>query len=235
MRKRSYIDDVRITKRHRESESGSPILFSNPEIRKMFKLAKAGKNDVIFDLGCGWAQNLIIAVTELYVKKCYGIECIKSRCKEAKDRVNGKSISNQITIIQGYFQDLIEGKFKEVKIEDATIVIYALETEEGVVDQLSKKLQEGCRLVYYYNGLIPEIKSDAIDHPFYVSTFPFKRPSSELDWLRSVVKKGKSSLIEGKKPSAKELWDELYHDYNVDGLKRSDVRDYQKRLKQILK
>jgi len=194
-------------------------------------LAKAGLNDVVFDLGCGWAQNLITAVTEFNVKKCFGIERQKLRGQKAKERVKERSLTDRITIIYGDFEEMIKGNFKEVKIEDVTIILYLLETEKEIIDQLSKKLQEGCRLVYYYNALIPEIKPDAIDHPFYVSTFPFKRPSSELDWLRSIVIKRKSSLVVGKEPSAEELWDELYHDHNVDGLKRSDVKNYQQRLK----
>jgi len=231
MPKRSLIDKVRLSS---EYDYGQPILFENAEIRRMLNLAKVGKNDVVFDLGCGWAQNLIIAATEFDVKKCFGIEQLEDRYDKAQEIVREWSLPDKITIIKGQFEDLFEGKSKEAKLEDATVIIYLLGTDKKFISQLSKKLQKGCRLVYYYNTLIPEIKPDAIDHPFYVSIFPFKRPSSELDWLKFVVQKEKSSLVQGKEPSAEELWDELFHDYDVMGLSRKDVRKYQKRLKTFL-
>ena len=57
MRKGSKIDDIDTN----NGELGPAILFTNPEIRRMLKLAGAGQRDVFFDLGCGWGQNLIIA------------------------------------------------------------------------------------------------------------------------------------------------------------------------------
>ena len=233
MPKRSLIDDVRL--RYSYSDHGPPILFGNADIRRMLNLAQAGKNDVVFDLGCGWAQNLIIAATEFDAKKCFGIERLKRRYLKAKERVRDWPLSDKITIFQGQFEDLIEGKSEEAKIEAATIILYLVESDKEFVDQLSKKLQEGCRLVYYYNALIPEIIPDVVNHPFYVSIFPFKRPSSELDWLKSIVQKKESSLIQDKEPSAEELWDELYHDYNIVELGRRDVTEYQKRLKHMIK
>lgn len=200
----------------------------------MLTLAKAGQNDIFYDLGCGWAQNLIIAAREFKVKRCIGVERLNPRYLKARQRIKRWSLSDRIKIIHGGFEDLIEGKFKEANIKDSTIILYALETTPELVDQFSEKIQEGCRLVYYYNALFPEIKPDAVDYPFYVSIFPFKRPSSELDWLSSVIQKDKSSLIQDTKLAVEELWDELYHDCDVLGLGRNEIRKYQTRLKKFL-
>lgn len=224
------VDDVSI--RFPYSDNGPPILFTNAGIRKMLTLVKAGRNDIFYDLGCGWAQNLIVAATEFNVKKCVGIERLKPRYLKAKERVKRRSLSNRIRIVKGEFDDLLEGKL-DVDIKEATIVLYALDTDKEILDKLSKGLQQGCRLVYYYIALFPEIKPDYVDYPFYVSVFPFTRPRSQLDWLRSVVLKKRSS-INNKKPSEEELWDELYHDYNVDALSRNDVNKYRKRLTDFL-
>jgi precorrin-6B methylase 2 len=232
MADKSLIDDVQLKREY--SDNGPPILFTNAEIRRMLKLARARKDDVLYDLGCGWGQNLIIAATEFGVKKCFGIERLKLRYLKARKRVKQRSLAPR-NIIRGQFEDLFEGKIKESNLEDATIVLYALDTDKEILEKLASKLQKGCRLVYYYNALFPEIKPDAVDYPFYVSVSPFKHPTSELDWLRSVVHKKKSSIIQSKKPTTQELWDELYHDYDVMWLTRSDVRDYHRRLKKFLK
>jgi len=157
----SIIDDVILGQSC--SGHGPPILFTNAEIRKMLSLARANENDVLVDLGCGWAQNLIIAATEFNVKNCYGIERLRRRYSKAKQRVRQRSLSDRITILEGQFEDFVDGNFKEAKIDDATVIIYALETDRDIIDQLSRKIKEECRLVYYFNGLFPEIKADAID------------------------------------------------------------------------
>ena len=47
MRKNSLIDDVEMSD---FDKNGPPILFQNPEIRKMLKLAKAKEEDIFYDL-----------------------------------------------------------------------------------------------------------------------------------------------------------------------------------------
>ena len=69
--KDSLIDDVSLTD---ENDQGNPILFTNQEIRRMLSLAEVNENDVFLDLGCGWGQNLIIALTEFNVKRAVGFE-----------------------------------------------------------------------------------------------------------------------------------------------------------------
>ena len=57
-------------------------------------------------------------------------------------------------------EDLVEGKLRGASIDEATIVLYALGTSSEFLESLSRKLRRGCRLVYYYNTLFPEIKAD---------------------------------------------------------------------------
>ncbi len=227
----SLIDDVRV--KWPKSDLGVPILFTNAEIRTMLKLVGTKEKDVFYDLGCGWAQNLIVAATEFGVRKCVGIERVKQRYLKALERVEKRSLSNQVKIIRGDIEDLVEGKLRGAGIDEATIVLYALGTSSEFLESLSRKLRRGCRLVYYYNTLFPEIKADASDYPFYVSVFPFKKPVSELDWLTSIVQKSTSSLVPGTKPAAGELWEELFHDYDSLGWRR-EARKYQQRLRKSL-
>ena len=230
--KDSQIDDVRVS--WPKSGLGPPILFTNIEIRRMLRLARARETDVFYDLGCGWAQNLIVAATEFGVKKCVGIERDKRRWLKARERVKARHLSTRIKIVRGHFEDLVDGEINQGDIEEATIVFYGLATSTELLERLSNTLKKGCRLVYYYNTLFPEIKADRSDHPFYVSIFPFKIPTSESDWLRSIIQKITSSLIPGSKPTTEELWDELSHDYDYWGL-RGDVWKYRNRLRRSLK
>lgn len=223
------IDDVRMT--WPRSALGPPIVFTNTEIRRMLELARADQKDVFCDLGCGWAQNLLVAATEFGVRRCIGVELRRSRYLKAQERVKRWALSRRIRIVLGDLEEFIDRK--DSGIEDATIIFYGLNTSPDLLSNLSRKLRRGCRLVYYRRALFPEIKPDAARYPFYVSVFPFKRPESELDWLTSVVNKRTSSLVPGKRPTVEELWHELHHDYEVLGL-RGEIRKYHRRLSQVL-
>lgn len=227
----SFIDDVHV---NWPPDLGPPILFANSEIRRMLQLAKATRNDVLYDLGCGWAQNLLVAAKEFRVKECVGIERDLRRWRKAQKRVSAWHADEQVDIVHGEFEDLIEGKVKGKDLADATIVFYGLETSPEFLEQISSKLSKGCRLVYYYNALFPEIKPNRVDYPFYVSIVPFTKTKSELDWLRAIVRKSHSSIFSDEKPNVDELWQELRHDYDQLGL-RKDVRIYQRRIAEFLK
>src|SRR5437867_464052 len=225
-------DDVRVT--WPRTGLGPPILFTNIDIRRMLRLAKAGPQDVFYDLGCGWAQNLIIAATEFKVKKCVGVERDKRRYHKAVRRVKARNLSSKIRIIRGNFEDMIDGVLTDEDIREATIVFYGLSTSADFLERLSDQMRKHARLVYYYNTLFPEIKADAMDYPFYISKHPFTRPVSERDWLASIIGKEQSSLNHGRKPSTSELWDELTHDYDYWGL-RGEVAGYRARLRRLLR
>ncbi len=228
----SKIDDVRVT--WPKSGLGPPILFTNIDIRRMLRLARARRDDVFYDLGCGWAQNLIVAATEFGVRKCVGIERDKRRYLKAVQRVRARGLSPRIKIVRGNFEDLVDGTLAGEDIKEASIVFYGLSTSAEFLERLSNRLKKGARLAYYYNTLFPEIKADGSDYPFYVSTHPFTKPVSERDWLDSIIRKKKSTLKTGSKPSTKELWDELIHDYDYWGL-RGEVGKYRTRLRRSLR
>ena len=97
---------------------GPAILFENMLIRKMLELAQIKKDDVFYDLGCGYAQNLILAVSDYGVKDCRGIELSYARCKEARRRIEKKGLDRRIIIVNRNFED--------VDIADADVVFYGL-------------------------------------------------------------------------------------------------------------
>ena len=211
-------------------DNGPPVRFTNAQIRRMLKLAGVTKNDILFELGSGFGQNLLIAISEFKAKKCVGFELIHQRYETAVRRISKRGFSKRIILLKRDYQDLFDGKIPEADIEEATVVLHHLSTDSELANDFFNHLKKGCRLVYDYLSLFPEFKPDKVDYPFYVSTFPFRRPVSEADWLRSVLTTSPSRTSK----RANELWSELYHDYNVEDLSKRDILDYKRRLKVVL-
>ncbi len=202
-------------------DNGPPICFTNPLIRRMLKLANARKSDIIYELGSGWGQNLLTASTEFHVRKCVGFESIHQRYETALRRIGNRRLSKRVLLFKRDYQDLFTGKIAGADISEATIVLYSLATDSILAADFSNHLRRGCRLVYYNLTLFPEFMPDAVDYPFYMSKFPFTPPTTEIDWLRSVLRDGQS----GRSKTAEQLWSELYHDYNVEHQEKRDILD----------
>lgn len=235
MPRKSLIDDVKLEE---EDDKGPPIIFTNQDIRRMLTMVEAGPRDVFCDLGCGWGQNLIIALTEFEVARAIGIEkdiSRKRKCEERLRRLEKRypSLIGRWVVFEGDFEDFLASKISNADLSNLTIVFYGLTTDEKVAESIGQVLGRGARLVYYFNGLFPEILPDKMDFPFYASIYPFRKPKSEAEWLNAVVRKKFSTLERGRQPSVSELWEELSHDADVYG-DRSLVSDYKKRLKKIL-
>jgi len=211
---------------------GPAILFSDSQIRGMIRLADPTDQDTFYDLGCGHGQNLIMFAKEPKVKRCVGIESNKGRFKEAQRRVKkeSKEIRARITLIEGDLDDLLstgilKSHGKTAEIKDASIIFYGLSSDRDDIARLSEHLKnssKGCKLIYYFNALIPETKADRSIYPFYLSEYPFKEPSSELDWLQTIYPE-----------TLGDLWDRLRGDYELLGLS-SDLLDYRERIQWAL-
>ena len=214
-------------------QNGHPIRLTNPEIRRMLRLANPTKDDVFYDLGSGFAQNLIIGAFEFGLKKCIGVEKEESRFLIARERVekwiaSKRVFRNQIKVKRNTTEKLIEDKIPGADLKEATIIYYGLDPfvpleleNKGILDALDQYgLRQGCKVItHFHNGIFPRLKPTDIDHPFYLYKYPFNLAESELDWLRSVVRR--ENTIKGIK--ANELRDELSHDYNMEGLSREEV------------
>ncbi len=227
----SLIDDVSIDD---DEDKGHPILFNNQEIRQMLDLARVGSADIFYDLGSGWGQNLIIAITEFHVKRAVGIEKDRERHDVCVERLQTWKIpSSRGTVLLEDFDKLLAGRVKGANLGEATVVFYGLSTGRLIIDRLRRHLKRASRLIYYYNCLFPEIMPDRVEFPFYMSVAPFRRPRSQSEWLSAIIRKKKSSVAPGKRPGLDELWYELAHDYDVNRI-RDRIDDYENRLKKTL-
>ena len=61
---------------------GNNIKLPDNVIRRMFKLARLDKNDIFYDLACGYSDAVYIASIEYKVKKAIGIEKRKTAVTE---------------------------------------------------------------------------------------------------------------------------------------------------------
>ena len=239
MRAGSIIDDVYVDE---TNEFGPPICFSNIEIRKMLRIVKLSEKDVFYDLGSGFGQTMIIALTEFGVKKAIGFELNKERREKSIQRLTKWSETRkdiqrdlQWEIYPYDYSRLLSGDLskKGISLEDATVVYYCLETHAESLRKISKAWKNAKkvprRLVYYRNCIFPEIMPDIVESPFLVSEFPFTETKNEIEWLKKITGKIASSLVEDTEPSKTELWDDLRHDYDVEG-EKDLVNEYRSRL-----
>lgn len=171
---------------------GPPILFENMLIRKMLELAEVTQDDVFYDLGCGYAQNLIIAASEYGVRDCIGVEDSKTRVREAWKRIEQAGLEQRITIVNE--------NLEHVDLYDATVVFYGLSPSNSLTEKFMRNLQSRCRFIYYINAPQPAIMPNTNNYPFYRADAPLSEETSEEKWLSAHIR---GSL------SIDEYWDEM--------------------------
>jgi hypothetical protein len=176
---------------------GHPDFFDNRHKRKMLKLAEIKPSDVFYDLGCGDASLLILAVKEFSLKEAIGIESHPLRYREAKYNVNKQNLSNRISIIE---EDMYQADLSEAD------VIFQIHNEgEFDLQQLfSMNIKNGTRLIKHDLPLLGYLP-DRIDYPFYRMTFPLKKALSKNHWATAVLGKRNAHI--------NDVWHELFY-YN---------------------
>lgn len=110
--------------------------------RKMCRLAKINKNDVIYDLGSGDATALLVANRE-FGAKGVGIEIDPLRVFISKIRIKINNSEKDITIIRRNFFD--------VDISKATVIFVYLvpKTLNKLKQKFLKELKPGTRIISF--------------------------------------------------------------------------------------
>jgi uncharacterized protein (TIGR03000 family) len=111
---------------------------------EMGKLAKIGKDDIVYDLGCGDGVMIITAVKEMGAKKGVGVDIDPERVKDATEGAQKEGVQDKIEIRQG---DIL--KLKEKDIGDASVVMLYLgnEMQRQLRHVLWESLKPGTRIV----------------------------------------------------------------------------------------
>jgi uncharacterized protein (TIGR03000 family) len=114
-----------------------------PEIvDEMLKMAKVGKDDVVYDLGCGDGRMVIAAVQKAGAKRGIGIDLDAQRVKESVENAKSANVEDRVTFRQG---DVL----KVEDLSDATVVMLYMGNELNIRLRpiLWEKLKPGTRIV----------------------------------------------------------------------------------------
>ncbi len=133
----------------------SPWWRTNKKIARLqCKLAKIGKNDVVYDLGCGDGTALMTAAKE-FGAQGVGVEIDPLRFWTAKIRFLINGLSGRLKVVRK--------NFFAVDVSDATVVIMYLipKTLNRLKPKLLKELKTGTRIVtFVYQLDLPLIAKD---------------------------------------------------------------------------
>jgi predicted O-methyltransferase YrrM len=114
----------------------------NEVVESMCKLAKIGKDDVVYDIGCGDGRMVIHAVKHFGAKKGVGIDLLPERIKECKANAKQAGVDDRVTFLQ---KDALTIK----DFSEATVVLIYLSNSlnEALRPTLQKTLKPGARIV----------------------------------------------------------------------------------------
>jgi len=111
-------------------------------IDEMCRLGKVGKNDVVYDLGCGDAVMLIRPILKFGAKRGVGIDIDPKMIDKAKEKVKENGLEKKIELRIG---DILNVK----DMSDANVVLIYIGDDLGerVGPVLKKTLKPGARIV----------------------------------------------------------------------------------------
>jgi len=155
-------------------------------VDEMLKMAGVGKNDIVYDLGCGDGR-LVITAAKKYGARGVGIDIDPERIKES--RANAKK-AGVTKLVEFRNADLFESDFSEATV----VTLYLLSSlNEKLKPVLLKQLKPGTRIVshdFAMGDWKPEqqksVKATDREHTVYLwtvpedkSTVPVSTPTSD--------------------------------------------------------
>ena len=150
--------------------SCAPFVSSPHDVvRKMLEVAKASKEDVVVDLGCGDGRILATAVKDFGVRSASGYEIREDLFKTASGEVEKLNLTNKIHI---YNRDLFQADLKEATLITLYLTTYA---NERLKPKLRAEARPGSRIVshdFMINGWKPSRKENYNEHAIYVYSIP---------------------------------------------------------------
>lgn len=114
-------------------------------VDKMADMAKIGKDDVVWDPGCGDAVMLIRPIKKLGAKKGIGIDIDPKMVEKAKEKAKEEGVADKVTIRQG---DILNEK-DMADIAEATVILIYIGDDLGarMMPLLQKVCKPGTRIV----------------------------------------------------------------------------------------
>lgn len=118
-----------------------PYVPTPPEVVEgMLKLGKVGKNDMVYDLGCGDGR-IVITAAKQYGARGVGYDLNPARIEEANANAKSAGVTDRVSF---KVQDLFEADFKDASV----VTLYLLPSvNQSLRPQLWKQLKVGTRIV----------------------------------------------------------------------------------------
>jgi len=127
-----------------------------PIVDKMLDLAKVGKNDVLYDLGCGDGRIVITAAKERGARGT-GIDINPVRIQEAKQNAKDAGVADKAEFKVG---DLFQSDFSKATV----VTLYLLpDINRKLRPQLWKQLKVGTRVVSHDFDMGPEWPPEKVE------------------------------------------------------------------------
>ncbi|WP_019140996.1 class I SAM-dependent methyltransferase [Noviherbaspirillum massiliense] len=128
-----------------------------PIVDRMLDMAKVGKNDVLYDLGCGDGRIVITAAKERGARGI-GIDLNPQRIEEAKANAQAAGVSNKVKFMVG---DLFKANFADADV----VTLYLLPSvNRELRPQLWKQLKVGARVVSHDFDMGPEWPPEKVEN-----------------------------------------------------------------------
>lgn len=114
---------------------------SHEVVKAMLKMANVGKDDVVYDLGCGDGRIVVSAVKDFGAKKGVGVDIDPERIREARHNARKARITDKATFIEG---DLFKTDLREATV----VTLYLLPAVNlRLLPKLLDELKPGTRIV----------------------------------------------------------------------------------------
>jgi len=118
-------------------------------VDKMIEMAKVGKNDVVYDLGCGDGR-IVITAAKKHGARGVGIDINPERIKEANENLKAAGVQGRVRFVEA---DLFKSDFSEATV----VTLYLLpQVNAALRPQLWKQLKVGTRVVSHAFDMGPE-------------------------------------------------------------------------------
>jgi len=109
-------------------------------VEEMLRLVNVGKNDVVYDLGCGDGRIVITAALK-YGARGVGVDIDPERIKESNENARKAGVADRVKFLQ---QDLFETNFSEATV----VTLYLLpDVNLKLRPKLLSELKPGTRIV----------------------------------------------------------------------------------------
>jgi SAM-dependent methyltransferase len=179
-----------------------------PIVEAMLKLAKVGKEDVVYDLGCGDGRIVVTAVSKYGAKQGVGVDIDPARIRDSRLTAKAAGVTDKVEFRR---EDVLKVK----DLDKATVVCLYLgdELNQQLRPILQKVLKPGTRVVSH-RFLIGDWKPD--------TTETVRIGLAEFKLHLWTIKKEDKKAPEKKEPEKKEKPKDKKEDVKKEPEKKKD-------------